>query len=80
MSSISTASVTVPVQQLIDRLKQLGHRDFLDVEKPLALLRANPVDAESLAPYTFWNASITPATSFTRPSCTSCSPSVGKLG
>ena len=56
MSTVTTTSTaTVSVQQLIDRLKQLGDRDFLDVEKPLALLRANPVDADSLVPYIFWN-------------------------
>jgi cysteine dioxygenase len=55
MSTITTTSATVSMQQLIDRLKELGERDFLEVEKPLAVLRANPVDPNSLAPYLFWN-------------------------
>ena len=55
MSTITTGSAAVSVQQLIDRLQELGERDFLDIQKPLALLRANPVDSKSLAPYLFWN-------------------------
>ncbi len=55
MSTTTTASATVSVQQLIDRLKQLKDSDFLDVHKPLAVLRASPVDPESLAPFMFWN-------------------------
>ena len=46
----------VPVQQLVARLEELGAADFLQVERPLAVLRAHPVDPESLAPYIFWNA------------------------
>jgi cysteine dioxygenase len=52
---MTTASATVSVQQLIDHLEQLGEGDFLTVERPLAILRANPVDPNSLAPYIFWN-------------------------
>ncbi len=55
MSTMTTASATVSVQQLIDHLEQLGEGDFLTVERPLAILRANPVDPNSLAPYIFWN-------------------------
>lgn len=56
MSTLSATSTrTVSVQQLIDHLKGLNDRDFLDVEKPLAVLRANPVDPNSLSPYVFWN-------------------------
>jgi cysteine dioxygenase len=55
MSTLTTASATVSVQQLIDRLDQLGEGDFLTVERPLAALRANPVDPNTLAPYIFWN-------------------------
>jgi len=54
MTTTTTGAVTV--QQLIDRLKELNERDFLDVQKPFAILRANPVDPNSLAPYIFWNA------------------------
>lgn len=57
MQSTTTATVhTVPVQHLIDNLKGLADRDFLDVDKPLTVLRAHPVDPDSLAPYLFWNA------------------------
>ncbi len=52
---MTTGSAAVSVQELIDRLQELGERDFLDIQKPLALLRANPVDPKSLAPYLFWD-------------------------
>jgi cysteine dioxygenase len=56
MSSITTALTrTVPVQHLMERLQELADADFLNVDKPLAVLRAHPVDPESLAPYLFWN-------------------------
>ncbi len=56
MSTMTTASTnTVSVQQLIDHLDQLGEGDFLTVERPLAVLRANLVDPKTLAPYIFWN-------------------------
>jgi cysteine dioxygenase len=56
MSTMTTTSTgAVSVQKLIDRLEQLGEGDFLTVERPLAVLRANPVDPNSLAPYIFWN-------------------------
>ena len=45
----------VPVQQLIEQLERLSDRDFRMIQKPLAVLRAHPVDPESLAPYIFWN-------------------------
>jgi len=57
MSTTTTETVQmVPVQQLVARLEELGAADFLQVERPLAVLRAHPVDPESLAPYIFWNA------------------------
>lgn len=46
---------TVSVQQLITCLQELSDRDFLNVEQPLSVLRANPVDPESLVPYIFWD-------------------------
>jgi cysteine dioxygenase len=56
MSTMTTVSTnTVSVQQLIDHLDQLGEGDFLTVERPVAVLRANPVDPKTLAPYIFWN-------------------------
>jgi len=56
MSNAVTERVrTVPVQELIVRLEELTERDFLGIEKPLAVLRTNPVDPDSLAQYMFWN-------------------------
>jgi cysteine dioxygenase len=46
----------VPIQELVKDLQKLGERDFLAVQTPLEVLRANPVDAESLQPYLVWNA------------------------
>jgi cysteine dioxygenase len=52
-----TAAVThkVPIQDFVKELQKLGEQAFRCVENPLAYLRANPVDPESLAPYLFWN-------------------------
>ena len=55
MSTTTTTTHTVPVQQLIAHLEELRDADFLKVERPLAVLRAHPVDPDSLAPYLFWN-------------------------
>ena len=45
----------VPIDQLVKDLQKLGERDFDVIETPLEVLRANPVDPESLKPYMFWN-------------------------
>jgi cysteine dioxygenase len=56
MSNATTERVrTVPVHQLIERLEELSDRDFLTVQKPLAVLHAHPVDPDSLVPYIFWD-------------------------
>jgi len=57
MANVTTAETLriVPVHKLVERLEQLNERDFVAVEKPLAILRAHPVDPDSLAPYMFWN-------------------------
>src|ERR1700751_3094534 len=56
MSNAITETLrTVSVQQLISCLQELTDRDFLEVERPLSILRANPVDPASLAPYIFWH-------------------------
>ena len=45
----------VPIDQLVKDLQKLHERDFDSIETPLEVLRANPVDPESLKPYLFWN-------------------------
>ena len=55
MSTLTTITPSVPVQQLITRLEELGPSDFLQVDRPLAVMRAYPVDAESLTRYLFCN-------------------------
>ena len=56
MQSTTAATVhTVQVQHLIDRLEGLADHDFLNVDRPLTVLRAHPVDPDSLAPFIFWN-------------------------
>lgn len=54
-NAITETVRTVSVQQLISCLEELTDRDFLDIEKPLSVLRANPVNPDSLAPYIFWD-------------------------
>ena len=51
-----TALRRVPLQTLLQGLRKLGEADFAEVEGPLEVLRATPVDPESLQPYLFWNA------------------------
>jgi cysteine dioxygenase len=45
----------VPIYELVKDLQKLGERDFDSVETPLEVLRANPVDPESLKQYLFWD-------------------------
>ena len=45
----------VPIDELVKDLQKLHERDFDSVETPLEVLRANPVDPESLRQYLFWN-------------------------
>jgi cysteine dioxygenase len=45
----------VSIDELVKDLQKLKERDFDSVEAPLEVLRANPVDPESLKPYLHWN-------------------------
>jgi cysteine dioxygenase len=49
------AARKVSIQEFVKELQKLHARDFNTIEGPLALLRANIVDTESLQPYLFWN-------------------------
>jgi cysteine dioxygenase len=46
----------VSVEKFVTGLRQLREADFTSVTGTLQYITANPVDAESLAPYLFWNA------------------------
>ena len=46
----------VLIYELVKDLQKLHERDFESIETPLEVLRANPVDPESLEQYLFWNA------------------------
>ena len=45
----------VPIDELVKDLQKLHERDLESIETPLEVLRANPVDPESLRQYLFWN-------------------------
>src|ERR1035438_6926283 len=53
--SIAAAVRRVSIQDFVNKLQKLEDRDFETVDAPLAYLRANPVDPDSLQPYLFWN-------------------------
>jgi cysteine dioxygenase len=53
-SGASLASVSI--DDFVKGLRRLEKRDFDSVEAPLAYLRANPVDPDTVAPYLFWDA------------------------
>jgi len=50
------ATRRVPVEEFVAGLRQLRQADFEGVTGTLQYITANPVDAESLRPYLFWNA------------------------
>ncbi len=50
------ATRRVSVEEFVSGLRKLCEADFTETAGPLQYLRANPVDAESLQPYLFWNA------------------------
>jgi len=57
MDSVHGVAATVrkvPIYELVKDLQKLHDRDFDSIETPLEVLRANPVDPESLEPYLFW--------------------------
>jgi cysteine dioxygenase len=45
----------VPIQELVKELQKLRDRDFDSVAAPLEVLRAHPVDPDSIRSYLFWN-------------------------
>ena len=51
----ATATRKVSIGDFVKDLQKLEEHAFHGVETPLAYLRANPVDPDSLAPYLFWN-------------------------
>ena len=58
MNSVQGVAATVrkvPVDELVKDLQKLHERDLESLETPLEVLRANPVDPESLRQYLFWN-------------------------
>jgi cysteine dioxygenase len=50
-----TATKTVPIQQLVERLRQMPESAFTPTEPIRQLLAEMPVDSDSLAPYLNWN-------------------------
>ena len=57
MDSVHGVAATdrkVPIYELVKDLQKLHDRDFDSTETPLEVLRANPVDPESLEPYLLW--------------------------
>ncbi len=55
-SDPNRATRPVSVKAFVDGLRKLRVDDFEGVRGTLRYLTANPVDAESLQPYLFWNA------------------------
>jgi cysteine dioxygenase len=51
----TAVSHKVTVHQLVDQLQALPESAFSDIERVREVLRTNPVDPESLAPYLFWD-------------------------
>ena len=54
-SDSNTATRRVSVEEFVTGLRKLREDDFTAVSGTLKYLTANPVDAESLQPYSFWN-------------------------
>ncbi|HME32994.1 MAG TPA: cysteine dioxygenase family protein [Terriglobales bacterium] len=55
-SDSSKATRVVSVEEFVAGLRKLSKVDFEGVAGTLRYLTANPVDAQSLKPYLFWNA------------------------
>ena len=53
--STAAAVRKVSIQDFVNNLQKLEERDFDTIDAPLAYLRANPVEPDSLRPYLFWN-------------------------
>jgi len=47
---------TVSIDRFKDGLRDFGEQDFLAIDRILQYLQANPVDAESIQSYLYWNA------------------------
>ncbi len=52
----TTSTRKVPIDELVSGLRKLKSEDFAGVASPLAFLRANAADPDSLQPYLHWNA------------------------
>jgi cysteine dioxygenase len=55
-SSSSQTTGRVSIEEFVTGLRKLREANFTGVAGTLRYITANPVDAESLAPYLFWNA------------------------
>ncbi len=55
-SSSSQTTQRVSIERFVSGLRNLREGDFAEVTGTLDYITANPVDAESLQPYLFWNA------------------------
>src|SRR5262252_5115115 len=54
-ASVQGTVTKLSIDSFVKELQKLKAPDFECVETPLAFLHAHPVDANSLAPYLFWN-------------------------
>ena len=55
IQDIAASVRRVTIQALVIELQKLEDHDFDSLQAPLEVLRANPVDSESLQPYLYWN-------------------------
>jgi Cysteine dioxygenase type I len=55
-SSSNQTTGRVSIEEFVTGLRKLREADFTGVAGTLQYITANPVDAESLQPYLFWNA------------------------
>ncbi len=55
-SDLGQATRRVSVEDFVSGLRKLSKADFTGVSGTLQYMTANPLDAESLQPYLFWNA------------------------
>ncbi|MGA2857648.1 MAG: cysteine dioxygenase family protein [Candidatus Sulfotelmatobacter sp.] len=52
---MTTATKTVPIEKLVEELRQLPESTFHEIETVRRLLEEMPVSADSLAPYLTWD-------------------------
>jgi len=55
-SGSSRSTLRIPVEEFVAGLRQLREADFTGVAGTLRYITNNPVNADSLQPYLFWNA------------------------